>query len=75
MATQFPVSEDVPFMGFCYCLIIFVFYSTLELCAEGACFFIIKPNTHADNSYLADPLFDGQLVCMNSMYRFCKDQY
>ena len=76
MATQFPVSEDVPFIGFTiiqyynFCALLNLGSQVLKMLVS----LTLNPIPTRTIHTLQNP-FCGQLVCVNSMYRFIKDQY
>ena len=76
MATQFPVSEDLPFMGFIiiqyynFCALLNLGNQVLKVLVSLALSAIPTRTIHT----LQNPFY-RQLVCVNSMYRFIKDQY
>ena len=76
MATQFPVSEDVPFMGlisiqyYIFCALLNLGNQVLKVLVS----LTLSPIPTRTIHTLPNPFY-GQLVCVNSMYQFIKDQY
>ena len=75
MATQFPVSEDIPFMGFIiiqyynFCALLNLGNQVLKMLVSVTLSPIPTRTIHT-----LPNTFYGKLVGVNSIYRFIKDQ-
>ena len=76
MATQFPVSEDVPLMG-CMFIQYYNFCALLNLGNQVLKVLVsltFSPIPTTTIHTLPNPFYK-QLVCVNCMYQFITDQY